>query len=201
MADGPTEKETRLLRGRSYIPGVALIVLALLMSGGVAWHRNPGSCAVCHEPMKRYVDSYQSGDRTLMVTAHAAGRTLLVCLDCHETEFKKDVARGVNWVTGNYKHPLEPREFGTREFCLKSGCHDEASIIKATQNYGGANSYNQHDPHHGKLQCYCCHSAHGKSVFMCNRCHNLKLPAGWVTPSMAGKMTNPYATGRAHSRN
>jgi len=34
-------------------------------------------CAVCHTPMKSYVDGYKGGDDTLMITPHATGETIL----------------------------------------------------------------------------------------------------------------------------
>ena len=92
----------------------------------------------------------------------------------------------VHWVTGDYVFPLKQREFGTSGFCLASGCHDEGKIIEATKDFGGAERYNPHDSRHGRLECYRCHVMHGKSVQMCNQCHNLKLPQGWIAPAVNG---------------
>ncbi|MBN2589731.1 MAG: cytochrome c3 family protein [Sedimentisphaerales bacterium] len=189
--------------------GVVTIVLAGLTTGGVIWHAQPGFCATCHTPMHEYVKGYKSGDTSLMVTPHAIGKSIihpedeslmasqhangessLNCLECHEPTIKEQLTEASHWITGNYYFPLDKRDFGTRSFCLSAECHDEADIIKATENYGGAIPFNQHDPRHGKMECNRCHSVHGKSVLMCNQCHNLKLPDGWIAPSSTGTLTN-----------
>jgi hypothetical protein len=167
--------------------GIVLFAAAGMVTGGVVWHEKPGFCATCHTPMGGYVKGYQSGDKTLMITAHATGKTTYVCLDCHKPTIKEQVAQASHWVSGDYTFPLDHQAFGTRSFCLSAGCHVEADVIKGTKDYGGAVSYNQHDPRHGKLECNSCHSMHGQSSLMCNQCHNLKLPAGWTTPPPMGK--------------
>ncbi len=184
-----------------FVLGAAAVVvlgMAGMVTGGVVWHQKPSFCATCHTPMGNFVKGYQSGDRTLMITGHATGKstkgtrttnsakTTQVCLDCHKPTIGRQVVQGSHWVTGNYDLPLKPQLVGTRNFCLSPGCHIEAEVIKATKDYGGAVSYNQHDPRHGKLECYRCHSMHGPSVLMCNQCHNLKLPDGWISPPPMG---------------
>ncbi len=184
--------------------GIVAIVLAGVTTGGLIWHEQPSFCATCHTPMYKYVEGYKSGDKTIMVTPHATGKSVihpenetlmaskvekggsLNCLECHVPTIKEQLTEGSHWVTGNYYFPLEKRNFGTRSFCLSEGCHVEADIIKATENYGGAIPFNQHDPRHGKMECNRCHSVHGKSVLMCNQCHNLKLPEGWIEPEETG---------------
>jgi hypothetical protein len=186
MTDMNMEKE-RKPRSRTWLAiGAMCLVLAALASGGWAWHQEPNFCAVCHTPMRSYVDGYQGGDPTLMAAQHASGETALVCVDCHEMEIIKDATLGLHWMTGNYVFPLQQREFGTSGFCLAAGCHDEGKIIEATKDYGGATLFNLHDPRHGKQQCYRCHLSHEKSVLMCNQCHRLKLPDGWISPSVTG---------------
>ncbi len=199
------KKSHRRMRLTLGAAGVVLVVLAGLVTGGLAWHEKPSFCATCHTPMKSYFDGYKGGDKTLMITPHATGETLLhsddktltntlhttgtktlSCLDCHKPTIQEQVTEGLYWVTGNYEFPLKQRVFGTRSFCLSAGCHDEADIMKATKDYGGAASFNQHDPRHGKQECYRCHSMHGKSVLMCNQCHKLKLPDGWFSPPATG---------------
>ena len=185
--------------------GIVAVVLAGVTTGGVIWHAQPSFCANCHTPMHDYVEGYKSGDTALMITPHATGKSVIhaddkefmarqqkesegpmKCLDCHEATIEIQLTEGKHWLTGNYYFPLEERKFGTREFCLSAECHDEAEIIKATENYGGAIPFNQHDPRHGKMECYSCHSVHGKSVLACNQCHNLKLPEGWLEPEPTG---------------
>jgi hypothetical protein len=170
-------------------PGIVMLAMAGMVTGGAVWHQKPSFCATCHTPMGNFVKGYKGGDKTLMITGHAMGkttRTTLVCLDCHKPTIKEQVTQGAHWLTGNYDFPLKQERLGTRNFCLSAGCHVEADIIKATKDYGGAISYNQHDPRHGKLECYRCHSMHGPSVLMCNQCHNLKLPDGWISPPAMG---------------
>jgi hypothetical protein len=173
--------------------GIVIVLIVGMVTGGVVWHQKPSFCATCHTPMKSYVDGYKSGNKSLMITMHATGKTALVCLDCHKPTIKEQLTEASRWITGNYDFPLNHQAFGTRRFCLSPGCHVEADIIKATKDYGGAVSYNQHDPRHGKLECYRCHSMHGQSSFMCNQCHNLKLPDGWVSPSVNGVVTTSKA--------
>jgi Zn-finger protein len=193
MTDESTQKAKNSPRGMWLTLGTAsfiLVVLVALMAGGWIWHKKPSFCAVCHTPMKSYVDGYKGGDKTLMITQHATGANVVSCLDCHDPKIKQQATEAFHWVTGNYVFPLKRRTFGTRGFCLASGCHDEAKIIKATKDYGGAAPYNLHDPRHGKQECYRCHLTHGKSVLMCNQCHKLKLPNGWVSPSVNGVVPN-----------
>jgi hypothetical protein len=188
--------------------GAVTVVMAGLVTGGLVWHQKPGFCGICHTPMNSFVEGYRSGDKTLMVTSHATGKSILhngdqtltttshttgnktlVCLDCHKPTIKEQVTEASHWITGNYYFPLKQRTFGTRSFCLSEGCHIEADIIKATKDYGGAVLYNQHEPPHGRQECYSCHSVHGQSVLMCNQCHKLKLPDGWTSPAPNGVIT------------
>jgi hypothetical protein len=212
MTDVSTEKgkksprRTWLTLGASGVTLVVLVAFVVIMAGGWVWHKKPSFCAVCHTPMKSYVDGYKGGDDTLMITPHATGETILhrgdktlttttppatgktvvSCLDCHEPKIKQETTEAFHWMTGNYVFPLKQRKLGTSGFCLASGCHDEAKIIKATKDYGGVAPYNVHDPRHGKQECYRCHLTHRKSVLMCNQCHKLKLPKGWVAPAVNG---------------
>ena len=180
------EKSPRKTWAALGMAGVALVVLAALMTGGAAWHEKPGFCGVCHVPMQGYVDGYLSGDKTLMITRHASAEKAMNCLDCHNPGIKEQATEALHWVTGDYLFPLKQRGFATRGFCLASGCHDEGKIIDATKDYGGAERYNPHDPRHGRLECMRCHVMHGQSKQMCNQCHKLKLPQGWIAPAANG---------------
>lgn len=173
--------------------GGIVLVLAVLVAGGLAWHEDPSFCGICHTPMKTYIEGYRSGDKTLMITQHATAKADLKCLDCHEQTVRQEATELLHWVTGNYEFPLQKREIGTRQFCLASGCHDEnkvinpddaAKIVQASNPRGDSVHYNQHDPRHGKQECSRCHSMHGKSVLMCNQCHRLQLRNGWVSPQI-----------------
>ena len=89
-----------------------------------------------------------------------------MCVDCHSQKLSEQLTEGVLWLTGNYTFPLEKRQIGTRSFCLTEGCHVEAKIIEATTGkHNMSFAFSQHDPQHGKQQCYTCHFMHGQSVF------------------------------------
>lgn len=164
--------------------GVLVFVAVVLVAGGLVWHQSPTFCnAFCHSPMDPYVEGYQSGDENLLVTAHA---DRLACLDCHEPDTQQQIKEASAWISGDFSEPLPMRKFADRTSCLKSGCHDEERLISATADWGGAKGYNPHDPRHGKQQCYSCHSIHRTSVLMCNQCHKLDLPKGWVSPQATG---------------
>ena len=167
---------------------IIIVVMSGIVTGGIIWHRRPSFCATCHTPMHDYVENYGAGDETLMITLHSSGETVLKCLDCHESNISEQVREGFHWITGNYTFPLEQREFGTRSFCLASDCHVEAEIIEATMEHDTPFTYSQHDPRHGKQECYSCHSMHGESVLTCNQCHNFELPDGWISPQPNGEI-------------
>jgi len=128
--------------------------------------------------------------RNMIIAQHASGDNALECLDCHKSKVDEQVTEASHWASGDYAYPLTKRDFGTRASCLTSGCHDEAKIVSATANWGGASGYNPHNPRHGKLQCGACHSMHGASTLACNSCHSLKLPAGWEQPAKPGTPSN-----------
>ena len=189
------EKPANAFRRTGLFFGIGALVVVALTAGGRAWHRQPGFCGLCHTPMTSYVQGYSSGDDALMITPHAKGKKSLRCLDCHKQTLKEEMTEAVHWITGNYDYPLKKREFGTRAFCLASGCHDEGEILKATKDkkmakaantIGDSAEYNQHDPRHGKQACNRCHSVHGKSVLLCNQCHKLQAPKGWRSPASNG---------------
>jgi hypothetical protein len=195
MTELKIEKPKAIFRRSGFAIGIGILVVISLTAGGMAWHRQPGFCGLCHTPMTSYVQGYNNGDDALMVTPHAKGKKAVRCLDCHKQTFKEEVTEAVYWVTGNYEYPLKKREFGTREFCLASGCHDEEEILKATKEkkmskaintIGDSVEYNQHDSRHGKQSCYRCHSVHGKSALLCNQCHKLQAPKGWKSPAPNG---------------
>jgi hypothetical protein len=167
---------------------IAVIALSGLVTGGMIWHQQPRFCASCHTPMNNYVQNYYGGDTTMLITKHASNDSLkLKCVDCHESRIGEQVREGMHWTTGNYTYPLDKRKIGTRSFCMTTGCHVESKIIEATKNHKHTLfAYNQHDPRHGKQECYRCHSMHGRSVFACNQCHKFDLPRGWISPQPNG---------------
>ncbi len=199
MGDSDMQKGNKRLRGkgsRLVWAAAALIVLAAAATGGAVWHRKPSACGVCHTPMADYVEGYRRGEQSLMITQHAQAETPLVCLDCHETEIAGDAVRAARWVTGDYEFPLPMATMGTRPFCLESGCHDEAEMLEATESLkpanmtGGAADFDPHDSRHGRQECSRCHTMHGKSVLLCNQCHNLEPPEGWVSPAVTGQVAS-----------
>jgi hypothetical protein len=195
MTEQKTENPTKAFRRIGIFWSIGLLAAIGLAAGGLAWHRQPGFCNLCHTPMTNYVQGYNGGDETLMITPHAKAKKTVRCLDCHKQGLKDNVTVAAYWLTGNYEFPLKRREIGTSAFCLTSGCHDEEKILKATKEkkmakaintVGDAGEYNQHDSRHGKLACFQCHSVHGKSVLQCNQCHKLKEPKGWTSPEPNG---------------
>jgi hypothetical protein len=195
MTDVKSEKPKPLFRRTGLLLGSGIIVLIALTAGGVVWHQYPSFCGNCHTPMTSYIDGYKGGDETLMITSHAKAKNTVRCVDCHKQTIREMATEGIHWLTGNYDFPLRKRKFGTRTFCLASGCHDENKIMKASQGekiakavnpIGDAVRYNQHDPRHGKQDCNRCHSVHGRSVLMCNQCHKLQAPKGWQSPAANG---------------
>jgi hypothetical protein len=165
---------------------VVIVVLSGLVTGGSIWHQQPGFCTSCHTPMNSYVENYYSGDTTIMITRHATGDTIYKCVDCHSQKLGEQLTEGTHWITGNYTFPMEQRKIGTRSFCLTEGCHVESEIIEATKKHNTSFTFSQHDPRHGKQECYTCHSMHGQSVFSCNQCHHFELPEGWISPQPNG---------------
>ncbi len=186
-----SNKPGRKIRAMLLVPFAVIIALFGMVTGGVIWHQQPRFCASCHTPMNSYVRNYYGGDTTRLIVKHAMADTVkLRCIDCHESKLSEQAREGMHWVTGNYTHPLEKRKFGTRSFCLRAGCHVESEIIEATKDHTNTLfSYSQHDPRHGKLECYNCHSMHGQSVFSCNQCHKFELPKNWISPQPNGVIT------------
>jgi hypothetical protein len=195
MTERKNEKPMKTFRRIGLFWSIGVLAAIALTTAGLAWHRQPGFCGLCHTPMTNYVQGYKSGDDTLMITPHVKGKKTVRCLDCHKQTVKEEITEAVHWLTSDYEYPLKKREFGTRAFCLTSGCHDEEDILKATKDkkmakainaIGDAVEYNQHDSRHGKQACFQCHSVHGKSVLLCNQCHKLKEPKGWTSPAPNG---------------
>ena len=162
-----------------FIP-IVLVVVVLLAScqpsspsGGGA----QGECnETCHNPMDAYVEGYNSGDATLLVTAHAAVGNK--CLDCHDRTAEDAAAEQAAYESGDFNSPLPMTLLGTQELCL--GCHDGDAIAVATVDYGGT-ARNPHDHHYGDaLQCYSCHRVHRASTMYCTTCHpDITGPEGW----------------------
>lgn len=169
----------------------AIAAISGMVTGGIIWHEQPRFCSSCHTPMNTYVQNYYGGDTTMLVTKHAMGDSIKYrCVDCHESNLSEQTREGVHWVSGNYTYPFEKRKIGTRSFCMAAGCHIESKIIEATAIHKNSlYAYNQHDPRHGKQECYNCHSMHGQSVFRCNQCHKFELPKGWISPQPNGVIT------------
>ena len=61
------------------IGGVVAAVIVVAGAGFWVWHETPSFCnSICHSPMDSYVDTYYSGDKGMLVTAHAeAGNNCL----------------------------------------------------------------------------------------------------------------------------
>lgn len=118
-----------------------------------------------------YVQSYLSGDESLLVTKH---KDLgLTCVDCHTVT----AADGTTKVVA---------DAGTREACL--ACHtDWDAIVASTADMAGTVTvynktgvYNPHDNHRGDVNCGECHKMHESSRLLCVECHNMEVPQGWI---------------------
>ena len=132
----------------------------------------PAFCATCHN-MKSYYTSWK--DSNLLANKHEkAGVT---CHECHQASIPAKINEGVKYVTGDYETPLQKRDYGTRDFCLK--CHD-FDKVKSKTNF---EETNPHDLHNGEQDCNLCHNMHRQSKPMCAECHTFdwmnKLDESW----------------------
>lgn len=164
----------KLLQKKVIIPLIILAAIIIGCSGILfAVSDKPAFCSTCHI-MKPYYQSYSEGD--LLAYKHAAGG-VDNCHDCHEEDLATKVNEGIKYVTGDYKTPLDKRNFATKQFCLE--CHDFNKIKAAT----AFEESNPHDSHNGEQQCYECHSMHGQSKVMCSQCHSFdwmsELDGSW----------------------
>lgn len=161
----PVAKKKR--RKWPVVAGVVAVVLVAAGAGFWVWHESPAFCnAICHSPMDPYVESYESGDESLMVTAHA--REGYTCLQRHEPKIDEQIAEGIKWVSGDFKDPLPKMEYD-ETFCLNEACHDmdRAGLEALTDGL----AFNPHQNRHGDIACGTCHSAHGPSDLYCGQCH------------------------------
>lgn len=174
--------------------GIVAAIIVVAGAGFWVWHEQPGFCnAVCHSPMDYYVESYDSGDPHLGITAHAADG--VTCLKCHDAELTTQISELMAWTSDNYPVTEDGRlatgkEFATEQFCAKSGCHHELgdSYDEITANLwgfaGNDEKYNPHASHQDlALECGDCHGIHEANVLACNECHDLTMPEGWEAPS------------------
>ena len=118
---------------------VAGVVAAVIVVAGVGfwvWHETPGFCnSVCYSPMDSYVETYYSGDKGMLVTAHADADEN--CLSCHEPVMTEQVGEAMKWVSDDY--PMTPdgtklatgKDFASEEFCAKSGCHNGYRVAES----------------------------------------------------------------------
>ena len=184
-ADDSSEKKSQegLSKKRRKWPivaGVAAVVLAAAGTGFFFRHEQPSFCnAICHSPMDRYVESYYSGDASLLVTAHAAQGN--ECLDCHVPTLEEQVGEGMKWVAGDFKDPLPMMEY-EESFCLNEACHDltRDDLVATTDGL----AFNPHVNRHGDIACSTCHSMHGQSDLYCGQCHedaeSVARELGWT---------------------
>lgn len=122
-AGGPAPKK-RPKRGW-IVAGVVAAVIVVAGAGFWVWHEQPSFCnAICHSPMDYYVETYDSGDPQLGVTAHAkAGES---CLDCHTAELTTQISEAMAWVSDNYPMTEDGtmlatgKQFASEEFCARA---------------------------------------------------------------------------------
>lgn len=148
------------------------LILVLVVGAGagiglVKASDSPAFCTACHI-MQPYYDSWHSSD--LLANKHAAAG--VTCHQCHESSISIQAEEGIKFVTGDYKIPLDKREIGTEEFCLK--CHSEsggATTFEEAKTQTNFEESNPHDSHNGELDCNKCHNMHQPSKVMCSECH------------------------------
>ena len=155
------------------IIAIAVVVIGVGAGFGlVKASNNPAFCTACHI-MKPYYESWQNS--TLLANKHSAAG--VTCHECHESSFSIQAEEGLKFVTGNYKSPLDKRQF-PKDFCLN--CHTDFESIKATTKFEESNP---HDSHNGAQECNLCHSMHQQSKVMCSQCHMFdwadKLDGSW----------------------
>jgi len=170
------------IKGKNKITPANVVLIAVALIEVVAGSagafllkasEKPSFCASCHN-MKPYYASWAKS--SLLANKHAqAGVT---CHDCHQESLTDKMGEGVKYVTGNYESPMQKRNIGTREFCLK--CHDFDKIKTQTD----FSESNPHDSHNGQQDCNLCHNMHRQSKVMCSQCHNFdwinKLDESWT---------------------
>ena len=159
---------------------VLLIIAAVVVVAGVGApvflvkaSDYPPFCTTCHI-MKPYYDSWN--DSSLLANKHAKAE--LNCHDCHESSITIQAEEGLKFITGDYKVPLDKRNF-SKDFCLN--CHNDFDVVKAKT---GFEESNPHESHIGEQECNTCHSMHQQSKAMCADCHNFtwldELDDGWA---------------------
>ncbi len=167
-----------------------VIIIAVLLVVGAATgavllkaSQKPAFCASCHN-MEPYYTSWVNSD--LLANGHEkAGVT---CHDCHQESIQAKMSEGVKYITGDYKTPLEKRNFGTREMCLE--CHSDAGTgtpkgdtFETAASKTDFEESNPHANHNGNLDCNECHSMHQQSTVMCVQCHEFNwfedLDSSW----------------------
>ena len=167
------------------IVGIVVGVIVVLAVAFFVWHDTPGFCnAICHDPMDPYVESFSSGDESMMVVVHANNNVR--CLGCHEAKLTEQVSEVMAWVSDDFVTDangkiVPAKNFASEEFCLRSGCHDASTLVESTRGFlGNDEQYNPHSSHQDyALDCGDCHKAHEQSVLVCNECHALNAPEGW----------------------
>jgi hypothetical protein len=159
------------------------VVVALIVAAGIGisiWHEQPSFCnAICHSPMDPYVEGYYSGDRQLLVAAHAEADK--ECLDCHDSKIDEQIAEATAWVSGDFKDPITPGLEYDDSFCLNGNCHDMSREELAVSTEGLI--FNPHFNRHGDIACSTCHGIHAASTLYCAACHEdameLAEEIGW----------------------
>jgi hypothetical protein len=180
--ESPEPQKKPLKKKTLIATSCVMIVLVLASSGMWIWHSQPSFCGtVCHTPMAPYVASLSDGKS--LASTH--GEQNFACLDCHESNLGQQITEVGKFITGDYTVPLPSKDLATKDFCMRSGCHDSyEQLAEKTDDYDLV--FNPHESHYGELDCYQCHSVHKESEFYCTSCHQgLKLPEGWKAAPMS----------------
>jgi cytochrome c nitrite reductase small subunit len=168
------ERQRKTFRERFLNRKTLIIIAALIIvvgAGGAAAlvkaSDYPAFCNTCHI-MKSYYTSWH--DSNLLANQHAEAD--VECHDCHQATIATQAHEGIAYITGNYKTPLEKRQF-SRDFCLK--CHSESGGATTFEQAKAATNFeesNPHDSHNGEQDCTLCHNMHRQSEVMCAQCHH-----------------------------
>ncbi|MGD8455632.1 MAG: cytochrome c3 family protein [Anaerolineales bacterium] len=169
------------MKNRTKLAIAIVLVLMMIPTMGVVHIKDSlhssSYCATCHEDP--YYSDWENPDAEYSL-AHAHAKQGISCQTCHNRSLGDGITETVNFVIGNYYHPLPETEL-SMEVCFN--CHESyESIITLTDPDITGEERNPHAGHWGELECSECHNMHRDSFDYCAECHNPVTDSpGWVT--------------------